>query len=296
MADRSRFALICLVAALACAGCAEQNGGPDTFVGIAPEDPGPVHVHALGLDPADGSLFIATHTGLYRVDSNKQDAERVTDRYQDTMGFTVVGPNRFLGSGHPDVRDLRSGTPANMGLIESADAGRTWREVSLAGEADFHVLRAHHHAIYGYDSTNMRLLVSIDEGKTWLERPVPGPVLDLVPDPESPGHILLSTDPRAGGGARLYASTDDGQTWRNRGLQTGLLAWPEPASLYTVRPGGEVYWSGDAGGSWTPVGQVGGEPAALLAVSSEELYVALHDGTIKESSDRGATWKVRSTP
>ncbi|MBW3550306.1 MAG: alanine:cation symporter family protein [Proteobacteria bacterium] len=32
-------------------------------------------------------------------------AERIGDRRQDTMGFTVVGPRRYLGSGHPDLRD-----------------------------------------------------------------------------------------------------------------------------------------------------------------------------------------------
>jgi hypothetical protein len=32
-------------------------------------------------------------------------ARRVADRYQDTMGFTVTGPDRFLGSGYPDGRD-----------------------------------------------------------------------------------------------------------------------------------------------------------------------------------------------
>jgi hypothetical protein len=29
----------------------------------------------------------------------------VTERFQDSMGFTVVGPDYFLGSGHPDFRD-----------------------------------------------------------------------------------------------------------------------------------------------------------------------------------------------
>ena len=36
------------------------------------------------------------------------EATRIADRFQDTMGFTVVGPSTFLGSGHPDsVEDLR---------------------------------------------------------------------------------------------------------------------------------------------------------------------------------------------
>jgi hypothetical protein len=31
-----------------------------------------------------------------------------------------------------------------------------------------------------------------------------------------------------------------------------------------------------------------------LAVSPTDLYVALHDGTIKRSQDGGATWVVRT--
>ena len=74
---------------------------------VANSDPGPIHVHGLGINPADRSLFIATHTGMYRARRGQQEAKRVTNRYQDTQGFTIVGPNRFLGSGHPDINEAR---------------------------------------------------------------------------------------------------------------------------------------------------------------------------------------------
>jgi photosystem II stability/assembly factor-like uncharacterized protein len=43
-------------------------------------------------------------------------------------------------------------------------------------------------------------------------------------------------------------------------------------------------------------GEIGGEPAALLANGTDEVYVALHDGTIRRSSDGGTNWSVRTTP
>lgn len=46
----------------------------------APVDPGPVHVHALGVDPANRSLFIATHTGLFRLGPDAESADRVGQR------------------------------------------------------------------------------------------------------------------------------------------------------------------------------------------------------------------------
>ena len=100
---------------------------------------GPVHVHGLGINPADGALFIATHTGLWRSGLGESKSVRVGDNNQDTMGFTVIGRDRFLGSGHPD---FRTDLPPLLGLIESNDGGRSWEPISLLGQADFHVLRS----------------------------------------------------------------------------------------------------------------------------------------------------------
>jgi hypothetical protein len=120
----------------------QSSGDEETFSGVPPADPGPVHVHGLGVNPADGALFIATHTGLYRVEPGERKAERVGGSYQDTMGFTIVGANRFLGSGHPDINEAREeNLPSLLGLIESTDEGESWQPISLSGEADFHVLR-----------------------------------------------------------------------------------------------------------------------------------------------------------
>jgi len=57
-----------------------------------------------------------------------------------------------------------------------------------------------------------------------------------------------------------------------------------------------VLVSSDGGRRLVRRGEIGGQAAALLAEGQDELYVALHDGTIKRSTDGGATWTVRSTP
>ena len=257
----------------------------------SPSDPGPVHVHGLGINPADNALFIATHTGTYRVPPNADQAARVGDSHQDTMGFTIVGPNRFLGSGHPDRQTMRKqNLPSNLGLIESKDGGRTWTPISLLGEADFHVLRSRGTRVYGFDSTNGRLLVSQDRGRTWTQRPIPGPLIDLAVHPQRPSQIVGAT-------ARgLITSADDGRTWRAMGSNVGLLGWPHPARLLLVDGAGQVHASRDSGRRWSAIGDIGGQPAAFLAHTAQELYVALHDGTVKESRDGGRSWSVRSAP
>lgn len=265
-------------------------GGGDDGTSSSSADPGPVHVHALGVNPADDALFIATHTGLYRVDVEEQQARRVSDRYQDTMGFMVIGPDRFLGSGHPDLRD---DLPPHLGLIESVDAGVTWEPVSLLGEADFHVLRLARQRVYGYDSSTDRLLVSADRGRTWSELDKPGPIVDLAVSPLDPSRIVVAS---AGGLEEgLFESRNRGRTWERVGDVVGLLAW-STHGLYVVTGSGEVLVSTDGGHQLTRRGDIGGEPAAFLAQGASELYVALHDGTIKRSADGGATWTVRSSP
>jgi hypothetical protein len=258
---------------------------------LAPTDPGPVHVHGLGINPADSALFIATHTGMYRVREGVEQAARVGDSRQDTMGFTIVGPDRFLGSGHPDPEAMREqNLPPNLGLIESMDGGRTWTPISLLGQADFHVLRSDGTRVYGFDSTNGRLLVSRDSGRTWSQRPIPGPLIDLAIHPQRPSRVVAASE------RGLISSADDGRTWRRLGGNLGLLGWPTPSRLLLVDGAGQVHASRDSGRRWRAIGNIGGQPSAFVAETAQELYVALHDGAVKQSRDGGRTWSVRSAP
>lgn len=253
-------------------------------------DPGPVHVHGLGVNPSDEALFIATHTGLFRAAKGERRARRVANRFQDTMGFTVTGPDDFLGSGHPDGRD---DLPPFLGLIRSTDAGRTWKPVSLLGERDFHVLEAAGPRIYGYgsdfDSREGGLLVSDDGGRRWEERTAPEPLASLAIDPRNSDRVVAS------GERGIYSSTDAGGRWRPLAGEPGLLAWTAPDALFLVRPDGSVSRSSDGGLSWQPAGETGGRPAAFDN-DGGDLYVALHDGRVERSSDGGRTWALRSAP
>jgi hypothetical protein len=103
--------VIALIAAVCIGGCGNEAAtlGPSQDAGIG-------HIHGLGVNPADGSLMVATHTGLFRVAPGERALDRVGSEHRDTMRFTVVGPNRVLGSGHPDARSDR---PLLLGLIRS---------------------------------------------------------------------------------------------------------------------------------------------------------------------------------
>jgi hypothetical protein len=278
-----------VVALTACGGRSDDEpaatGPPQVF------DPGPVHVHGLGVNPRDGALFIATHTGLFRAAPGERRARRVAGRSQDTMGFTVLGPDRFLGSGHPD---LRENLPPFLGLIRSEDAGNTWEPVSLLGEADFHVLEARGTVVYGYgaDYRTQRplFLVSSDGGRRWQALRPPAALVSLAINPRDAA-TLVAAGPRA-----LFASRDGGRNWSARSGTTGMLAWPTPDLLYRARADGTIDVSSNTGRTWSGAGKVGGRPAAFEAVTARDLYVALHDGTVKHSNDSGRSWAVRSQP
>ncbi|HLF79956.1 MAG TPA: hypothetical protein VJB57_20955 [Dehalococcoidia bacterium] len=177
-----------------------------------------MHVHGLGVNPKDGALFAATHTGLFRIAEGK--AERIAGRYQDTMGSTVVGPDHFIGSGHPDLRDYRDGKlPGLLGLMESKNAGQTWSSQSLLGKAGFHGLTYVQARIYGFDSAGGRFMVSTD-GKTWDTR-ASIYLLRFAVNPVDPDLILGTTD------RGPQVSRDGGRTWSRL---------PAPSLVLVARP------------------------------------------------------------
>jgi hypothetical protein len=285
---------LAVLVALAPIGCGEESD--DEASQPPPQTPAPPaessaleHIHGLGIDPKDDALYIATHTGLFRARSGDTTPERVGDSQQDVMGFSVAERGRFLGSGHPDPTDTDQ--PPNLGLIESRDGGRTWKQISLAGEADFHVLRATGKRVYGFDSSGGRLMASRDGGRSWDELRAPGFVIDLAIDPRDPNRLVLSTE------EGLFRSSDGGRRWRPLpGGTPGLLAWSQDRGLFRLDGQGGVSRSRDGGRRWQEgIGSIGGQPAAFIA-AGDDLFAALHDGTVKGSADGGASWVVRAGP
>jgi photosystem II stability/assembly factor-like uncharacterized protein len=286
---RSFPLLTVLVAAVSLAACGADDPTLDGEVGQATEtdsSPALQHIHGLGVNPTDGRLFIATHNGLFTAADGETTPRQVGQSAQDIMGFSVVGPNRFIGSGHPAADQ---NLPPHLGLIESRDGGKTWKNVSLLGEADFHVLESGGSDVYGFDGTQGRLMVSGDGGRNWQQRTPPAGVFGLAIDPADSSSVVAATE------EGLFASRNEGRAWRpGRQDLAGLLAWPSKDRLYLVDGQGQVLVSSDGGANWQTQGSIGGQPAAFIA-DEDELYAALADGTVKRSTDGGASWTVRTT-
>ena len=272
-------ALLALLAA--CAGDSQETDAGSR------EETGPTalgHVHGLGTDPADGTFYAATHFGVFNLGKDGTGpAERVADRWQDTMAFTIVGPNHFMASGHPDQRE---NLPVHLGLIESTDAARSWEPISLLGEADFHALEAAGDRMYGYDSIDSRLVVTEDH-KEWRTL-AQVPIADLAADPSDPARVLATT------AEGLIAYRVEGGSGRplEGTPPLMLLDWPTEDLLVGATGEGVVYRSSDSGESWQ---RSDGPPGDLQAldVTPRGWYIATDAGLFR-SSDDGRTWQPLS--
>lgn len=269
----SRFRQVVITAALLLASsCASDSPAPDE------KEPGAMaHIHGIGVDPADGILYAATHTGLFRIEGNS--AVRVADRWQDTMAFTVAGPGHFLASGHPGAGDSR---PPHLGLIESTDAGETWTALALEGRADFHALDLAGKSLYGYDSQSGQLMVTRDRRR--FESVAELTLADIAVDQRDNGVLFATTQ-----NGLLRVAAETGQTAFVDAPALVFIDWPRPDLLAGLGPDGAVHVSADGGQSWTSRGTTAGRPAALELIGAQ--WYAASDQGLFRSSDAGKTWK-----
>lgn len=272
------MAVAVATALLSTACAADPESNPSDVSGKAAADSSVGHIHGLGVDPADGSLYVATHFGLFYVpDSGKPN--RVADRWQDTMAFTVVGPGHFLGSGHPD---LTEDLPSHLGLIESTDAGESWTPLALQGEADFHILEPAGDVLYAYDATTGRLLRT--EDRKQFEEILSGDLISVAATKEA-GRLFATT----GKGQVVSVDTSTGQTRDLGGPITAYLDATAEGVLAGIGPDGVVRVSDDAGKTWQETGSIGGKPAAFT-ITEQGWYAATADEAF-HSDDNGDTWE-----
>ena len=258
------------LAVLLAAGCAastsdptaqDSSTGPASTVAVG-------HVHGLGVDPADGRIYVAGHHGLFRAFETGR-LEQVGRSARDLMGFTVAGPATFFSSGHPDPAEQ---TENPLGLTRSDDAGTTWTPVSQGGEVDFHALEVSANTIYGL-AADGELRVSNDRGLTWQSRPTPE-ALDIAVHPADPALVLASVE----GGT--ITSIDGAATFTSpAGPQLTYLSWAPDGAAYGLDLDATLHVSTDRGATWQPRGTIpGGRPQAITALGAGRVLAATAGG------------------
>lgn len=262
------------------------SAGSATTSGAAVEAPASgqlplTHIHGVGIDPADGTLLLATHDGLFQVGEGGESTR--VGPVIDLMGFAVIGPGHFVASGHPGPGvDL----PQPVGLIESMDGGRTWKQVSRQGVSDFHALTVSDGGVLGYDGSLWRS----SDGKKWQQVPIPAAPAFLSASPD--GAQILATTQQG-----VLRSADGGSSWSKIDgvplLQ--VVDWAENGiNLVGVDPDGLVWTSADAGATWQQGPRLGSAPQAVDVSGSGDgtRVIVVTTEALLQSKDGARTFDV----
>jgi hypothetical protein len=248
------------------------------------------HIHGVGFDPSQpGSIFLATHYGVYRASPDGKAVAVSSDR-NDYMGFSPdpADAGRLLASGHPEGG-------GNMGVILSEDGGATWTQLATGadGPVDFHAMtisRADPKVIYGLYGD---IQISRDGGATWaVAGPAPGQVIDLAASPSATDSVYAGT---AGG---LMLSADAGKTWSLIGpadVAATMVETSGDGSVYTFFYGAGVFRLPAADGKWSQLASDFGESYILhLAADPNDpkhLVAVTEKSAVLESMDGGLTFE-----
>ncbi|MDN2564874.1 hypothetical protein N1F89_01450 [Aquibium sp. A9E412] len=205
------------------------------------------------------TLYAATGDGFARLEAAAAS---------HTTTVTLEGRGvRCLTVDPRDGDTVYAGTPD--GVLRSADGGRNWRALPLAGADVFSLaVSAADGAVYAGTEPS-RLHVSRDAGATWREldalralpsapdwsfppRPWTSHVSAIAPDPHDADRLIAGIE--LGG---LMLSRDGGARWIDHrpGAQKDVhaLAWhPRAAGRAYEAGGGGAAWSRDGGESWRP--------------------------------------------
>ena len=171
-----------------------------------------MHVHGLAFGGDGTRIYVPSHHGLAVYEDGKW--RKAAGPQHDFMGF-VATSDRFYSSGHPAPD---SGLANPFGLIRSSDGGKTWAQLGLQGETDFHLLAASHgtNAIYVFNpapNSRMRspgLYRTTNDGLAWQPsraEGLTGKPIALASHPQDPARMAVASS------TGVHLSKDSGDSF-----------------------------------------------------------------------------------
>ena len=233
------------------------------------------HIH--GVKVFGKKVLMPTHEGLYRYRA-ANSMKRVHGPIFDVMGLGVYG-NTLYASGHPGAK---SDFAQPVGLISSIDGGANWKQISLKGEVDFHMLEVGKFDMYGADSGSGQLMHSADKGRSWKKLGA-NKYSDIAPLNSKKGAAyallqgslletgdsfatttviktkmkwssieLVGSTIYSSSGREIYCSSDGAVTWRKiASFADEISSISANAQLFAVVAGASIYLSRDSGKTFT---------------------------------------------
>ncbi len=260
------------------------------------------HIHGLAYSEDGKRLMIPSHHGL-AVYAAGQWA-KADGPAHDYMGFSATR-DALYSSGHPAPG---SGLTNPFGLIKSLDGGKSWKQLGLEGESDFHSLSTswRGNAVYVLNhGANSRMnqagiFFTLNDGLKWTRaagRGLGSKPRGLAVHPDKPAIVAAGTSDG------LYLSRDSGR-------QFDQLVGGRQVLAQTFDLDGEHLWFSAHAGSPALMRiklQTGASPqevtlppltddaVAYIAQNParrDELAIATFNRNVFISSDAGKSWTV----
>lgn len=261
------------VAASLLAGCSTT---PASTASSAPADAPHAfgHIHTL-VPQEDGTVFVGTHAGLFRV-SKDGSVEGPLGEYDfDVMGLAAAD-DVLIASGHPGPQTPPELGAPNLGIVTSDDDGESWKPVAFTGTEDFHVLvGGSGKQVFGIGSTKQAVRISADAGKTWTD-----------------GATIAAADLAVTKDGTVYAATQEGLLASDDDAATFDPAGDAPL-LYSIDASGDDLVGVDTEGQlwrrkgteWHELGKTEGVVAALGLAPSGVVYLVDDRGIVAFDGD-----------
>lgn len=278
-----------LIASVALAGCV----GAESDIALP-------DIHGLAYNGDGTKLYVAVHDGLVVFSEGRWS--RGPEPRHDYMGFTGTRKH-FFSSGHPA---RGSGMVNPLGLMQSADGGKTWSKRGMEGQSDFHLLAAgfDNDVIYVYNhAPNSRMKAAgihytLNQGFTWQHAAgagLSGKLFALAVHPTDAATVAAGSD------AGVFLSRDHGARFEP------LVADRQGLGLKFDLDGKSLWFgSFDAAPSLQRIAldgprrenaalpQLGRDAVAYIAQNParrDEIAIATFERNVFVSRDWGKTWK-----
>lgn len=222
-------------------------------------------------------ILMPTHEGLYSYRA-ANSMERVRGPIFDVMGLGIYGTTLYA-SGHPGAK---SNFAEPVGLISSNDGGEGWKQISLSGQVDFHMLEVGKFDMYGADSGSGQLMHSIDKGKNWRNLGQ-NKFLDISPLNTKRGAAYALLE------GTLVKTSDSFATTNVIKTAMKFKSIEVVGKSVYASSGPDIYLSNDQGAKWKKIATFTSEISSISANS--QLLVAVSGGSIFVSRDSGKKFK-----
>lgn len=269
------------------------------FVGFADAQVMLTHVHGLAYSADGKRLMIPSHHGLAVYENGKWS--KAPGPQHDFMGFSATAKHIY-SSGHPAPG---SGLVNPFGLLRSRDGGKSWDQLGLAGESDFHVMATswNTNAVYvwnGASNSRMKqtgLHFTFNDGLAW--QPARGSGLDgelraIAVHPDDRATVAVATS------KGVFLSRDSGERF------TAIDQRAEALSVFADLDGKHLWYATFRAGpqlvrvplAGSPSSEVKLPPLAQDAVAyiaqnplaRREYAIATFKRNVYLSKDEGRTW------